>query len=205
MQINLDFPEQPPYFAPINTLYFCQVGRKRPAFFVRKMRQTPLERDLTALLAPPVQALGFELLWLELKGGVLSVYCENPVTGRITLDECGTISRSLSPLLEETDPIPGAYTLEVGSAGIDRPLFTEADYDRYRGMEVRIELDEAVDDVTGQRRFKGAIVGSRDGIVRIDCEDSGMIDLPLSRIIKGRLVLTDELIKATKPKKEVTV
>lgn len=164
------------------------------------MKQTPLEHDLTALLAPRIDALDFALLWLELKSGVLSVFCENPQTGRITLDECGTISRDISVLLEETDPIAGAYTLEVGSAGIDRPLFTAADYERFHGLEVKIELDDAIDDDTGQRRFRGLIAGIDNNVATIDCPDIGTVELPLERIAKAKLVMNDALIKATKPK-----
>ncbi len=169
------------------------------------MRQTPLEQELTAMIAPKVESLGFGLLWVELKSGILSVFCENPQTGRITLDECTTISKAIAPLLETADPIESAYRLEVSSPGIDRPLFTESDYERFKGLEAKVEMDEAADAITGQRRFKGVIEGAKDGIVHLDCPDAGKIDLPLARIIKARLVMSDELIKATKPKKEVSV
>ncbi len=174
-----------------------------PPFLLEKMRQTPLERDLTDLLEPIVKKQGFDLLWLELKSGILSVFCENPDTGRITLDECGAVSRALSPVLEETDPIPGAYRLEVSSAGIDRPLFTARDYERFKGLEAKIELDEATQTETGQRRFKGIIGGMEDERhVVLDCPDIGKVGLPLDRIHKARLVMSDELIKATKPKEK---
>lgn len=166
------------------------------------MTLTPQEQDLTALMAPKVAALGFRLLWVEMKSNILSVFCENPQTGRITLDECGQISRALSSLLETADPIEGAYRLEVSSAGIDRPLFDAADYARFKGMEVKIELDEAVDAQSGQRRFKGVIEGTTEGVIHLDCPDIGKIDLPLSKIHKAKLVMSEALIKATQPKEQ---
>lgn len=179
------------------------MGRKRPAFLFGKMRLSPLERELTDLIEPIVSDLGFKLLWLEMKSGILSLNCENGDESRITLDDCGKVSRAVSVMLEEKDPIPGAYTLEVGSPGIDRPLFTARDYERYKGLEVKIELDEAVQTETGQRRFKGIIEGMEDEEhVVIACDDIGKVGLPLSRIHKAKLVMSDELIKATKPKEK---
>src|SRR5690606_33118365 len=130
----------------------------------------------------------------EMKGGILSLNCENGDESRITLDDCGKVSRAVSAVLEEKDPIPGAYTLEVGSPGIDRPLFEAADYERYKGLEAKIELDEAVQTETGQRRFKGIIEGMEDDRhVILDCPDIGKVGLPLDRIHKARLVMSDEL------------
>lgn len=170
------------------------------------MKQTPQERELTALIAPLVSDMGFALLWLDMKSGVLSLNCENADGSRITLDDCGRVSRAVGAMLEEKDPIPGAYTLEVGSPGIDRPLFNEADYTRFKGLEVKIELDEAADTITGQRRFKGLIGEVKDGSVTITCDDIGAVELPVDRIHKAKLVMSDDLIKATKPKeKEVSV
>lgn len=196
------FQAEAPILQSINTLYVCQVGRKRPAFLFGKMRLSPQERELTALIAPIVTDLGFKLLWLEMKSGILSLNCENGDGSRITLDDCGRVSRAVAVMLEETDPIPGAYTLEVGSPGIDRPLFTQADYERFKGLEVKAELDEATDTITGQRRFKGIIAAVQDGMVTLTCEDIGDVALPLDRIHKARLVMSDELIKATKPKEK---
>lgn len=168
------------------------------------MRLSPLETELTDLITPIVSDMGFTLLWLDMKGGILSLNCENADGSRITLDNCGKVSRAVGAMLEEKDPIPGAYTLEVGSPGIDRPLFTRADYERFKGLEAKIELDEAADTITGQRRFKGIIEGMEDERhIILDCPDIGRVGLPLDRIHKARLVMSDELIKATKPKETI--
>ena len=88
------------------------------------MRGTPA--DLRKLLQPPVVALGFELVDVELAGShhspTLRVYIDGPAG--VNVDDCARVSRQLSALLDVEDPLPGQYTLEVSSPGLDRPLVT---------------------------------------------------------------------------------
>ena len=86
------------------------------------MRLTGIEERVKDIIAPVINEMGIDLLWVEYKGGILSIFAENPKNGKLTLNECTKISREVSPLLEVEDPISGAYRLEVSSAGIDRPL-----------------------------------------------------------------------------------
>ncbi len=159
------------------------------------MRQTPIENTLIRLAEPVLTDLGFTLVQLEFKGGVLQILAENPQTGNLSLDDCTAIHKSLSPLLEVEDPIKGAYTLEISSPGIDRPLVKAEDYKTYAGFEARIELEDANED--GQKRFRGQILGEKDGFVgvMVDGVEHG---LELANIRKARLVLTDDLIKTMK-------
>lgn len=145
-----------------------------------------------------MQDMGIELLWVEYKGDILSVFAENPMTGKITLEECTRVSREISPLLEVEDPIDGAYRLEISSAGIDRPLLKIEDYERFHDLEVKIELDELMD---GQKKFRGFIRGVEENIIKLET-DQGMVDLPYKSIYKAKLVMTDHLIKETKKRFE---
>lgn len=165
------------------------------------MRQTPLENKLTAIAAPVIQDLGFELVILEFKSGVLQIFAEDPKTGNLSLDDCTAINKMLSPVLEVEDPIPGAYTLEISSPGIDRPLIKAEDFGKYAGFDAKLELDDAVAD--GRKRFRGKLSGVNDGFVAmiVDGEEHRF---ELAAIKKARLVLTDELIKATKKDTTVT-
>jgi ribosome maturation factor RimP len=165
------------------------------------MRQTPLENKLTAIAAPVIQDLGFELVMLEFKSGVLQIFAEDPKTGNLSLDDCTAINKMLSPVLEVEDPIPGAYTLEISSPGIDRPLIKAEDFGKYAGFDAKLELDDAVAD--GRKRFRGKLSGVNDGFVAmiVDGEEHRF---ELAAIKKARLVLTDELIKATKKDTTVT-
>lgn len=159
------------------------------------MRQTPIENTLIRLTEPVLTDLGFVLVQLEFKGGVLQIFAENPQTGNLSLDDCTAIHKSLSPLLEVEDPIKGAYTLEISSPGIDRPLVKAEDYKTYTGFDARIELEDANED--GQKRFRGQILGEKDGFVGV-MVDGAEHRLELANIKKARLVLTDDLIKTTK-------
>ena len=162
------------------------------------MRLTALEQKISDIIAPVLDEMGFEVLWVEYKAGILSVFTENRTTGKLTLEECTQISREISPLLEVEDPINGAYRLEVSSPGIDRPLFKPEDYVRYHDLEAKIELDELLE---GQKKFRGFIRETDEKTVTLET-DQGKVDLPFTSIYKAKLVMTDNLIKETKKRFE---
>lgn len=108
--------------------------------------------------APIVVGLGLRCEGVEWSpsgaGGVLRVYID--ADGReISVDDCETVSRALSALLDVEDPIPGHYTLEVSSPGMERPLFTAAQFARFVGSEARVTLKLPV---AGRRRLRGRIL-----------------------------------------------
>jgi ribosome maturation factor RimP len=110
----------------------------------------------------------------------------------MTVEDCAEISRAVSALLDVADPIAGAYTLEISSPGIDRPLVRPEDYERFAGFEAKVELAQPLD---GRRRFRGRILGRTAAGARLLAE-SGEVLLPFEAIQRARLVLTDELIAA---------
>jgi ribosome maturation factor RimP len=164
----------------------------------RIMRLSHLEQQIADIVNPVLEEMGINLLWVEYKGGILTIFAENPKTSKLTLQECANISREVSPLLEVEDPIEKAYRLEISSAGIDRPLFNASDYKKYHDLEAKIELDELID---GQKKFRGYIRETSETEVVLET-DQGKVDLPLASIYKAKLVLTDELIKETKKRFE---
>lgn len=146
------------------------------------------------IVAPTVEALGFELVRVTFGGGktpVLQIMAERP-DGTMSVDDCAMISREISALLDVEDPIPGEYNLEVSSPGIDRPLTRRKDYETWAGFEAKVELDASE---TGQRRFKGRLRGVDRDDVLIDA-DGQTHHLPLARVAKAKLILTDDLIEA---------
>lgn len=158
---------------------------------------------LQALIEPVVAAAGFDVVRVALlmqPGLTLQVMIEDPATGQVGIDDCAAVSRRLSLLLDEEVPIPDEYSLEVSSPGIDRPLTRTKDYDRYAGHVARIEMTEPVT-VNGadRRRFQGHLLGLADGMVRIAIEGLGEMRLALAGIARAKLVLTPELIAATRP------
>ncbi len=152
---------------------------------------------LNAILAPAVELAGYRLVRLRVMGGkrkTLQVMAERP-DGGMDVEDCAVLSRRLSEVLEAADPIAEEYVLEVSSPGIDRPLVSAEDFARFAGHEARIELDQPI---AGRRRFKGNIIGMRNGTVEIETGgESGTqrVSLPVSGITEAKLVLTDRLIQ----------
>lgn len=158
------------------------------------------QAELQRMIAPVVEAQGFALVRVALTGkagsATLQVMAEDPATGQLTLDQCAELSRALDPVLEEADPIPQEYRLEVSSPGIDRPLTRPEDWDRWAGHRARVMLDGQLN---GRKRFDGAVLGRDGEDVKLDVPGLGETRLPLAAVQTAKLVLTDELIKATKP------
>jgi len=159
---------------------------------------------LTALIEPEVEALGYTLVRVAMIGGTtdptLQVMAERPETQQLELGDCETISRRISETLdaleaEGRDPIEGGYRLEVSSPGIDRPLTRRSDYSDWAGHEARLRFEQPID---GAKQVSGIIQGVDGDTVRISTT-KGPREVPFESIASAKLLLTDELIKATAP------
>lgn len=156
-----------------------------------------IDRRLAEIVAPVIEDMGFELVRLRLMGGktsTLQIMAERP-EGGIEVDECAQISNAVSAVLDVEDPIVDAYTLEVSSPGIDRPLTRLKDFETFEGYEAKIETSEMID---GQKRFKGVLAGVEDDEVLINIEQGGeevTVGLQFDWLSDAKLVLTDDLIK----------
>ena len=143
---------------------------------------------LSGLLEPCVEAMGYELADLELKRGsggqVLRLFIDQE-TG-IALDDCERVSGQVSALLDVEDPIPGHYSLEVSSPGLDRKLAKPQHFDRFTGRRVRISMHSGQD---GRRNFSGTLRGRRGETVVVDQNGGGgEIELPLDDVKVARLM-----------------
>ena len=144
-----------------------------------------MRESLIRLLEPEVAALGYELVELEFAahrgGGILRLYIDRSGAG-IGIADCEQVSRRVSAVLDAADPIRGAYTLEVSSPGLDRPLRTPAHYERALGERVWVELTAR----DGRRRYTGRLAQVRD--VQIELEVDGQpVALALAEIHRARL------------------
>jgi ribosome maturation factor RimP len=110
----------------------------------------------------------------------------------ITVEDCAEVSRAVSALLDVEDPIIGAYTLEVSSPGLDRPLTRPEDFSRFAGFEAKLETRAPI---AGRKRFRGRLIGLDGNLVRIATAE-GEASLPIGDLQRARLVVTDELIAA---------
>lgn len=143
--------------------------------------------------------MGFELVQVRLMGGArrtLQVMAEHRDRERpMTVDDCADISHAVSALLDVADPIPGAYTLEVSSPGLDRPLVRRADFERFSGHRGRVETEEPVD---GRKRFVGELQGVEGDDVLI-LVGGTQYRVPMGAIRRARLVITDEMLAENRP------
>ncbi len=157
-----------------------------------------LSARVGAVAEPVIEQLGYRLVRAKVSaadGCTVQVMAERP-DGTMTVEDCETISRALSPVLDVADLIERAYRLEVSSPGIDRPLVRKSDFDRYAGHLAKVEMEISVD---GRKRFRGLLIGTQgeDARLRRDDAEAGTeaeILLPITEMSEARLVLTDELV-----------
>jgi ribosome maturation factor RimP len=152
---------------------------------------------VAAIAEPVIAGLGCRLVRVRvsgLSGCTVQIMAER-ADGSMTIEDCETISRALSPVLDVANPIERAYRLEISSPGIDRPLVRRSDFARNAGHAVKIEMAVGV---SGQRRFRGRIVGVEDEAARILNENSAgeanEVLLPIADMADARLVLDDTLV-----------
>jgi ribosome maturation factor RimP len=154
---------------------------------------------IARLIKPAVNELGFDLVRVAMIGGAsdptLQVMAERPDTRQLTIDDCSALSRKLSDLLDEADPIADSYRLEVSSPGIDRPLTRPADFADWAGHEARIKFAEPVD---GAKQVSGTIEGIAGGTITV-ATPKGERQVEFANIASAKLLLTDKLINATAP------
>ena len=154
-----------------------------------------LEQRIEEIIEPAVQDLGFEIVRVQLSGKHnprLQIMAE-PIVGDImTVDHCATISRAVSAILDVDDPIEGAYTLEVSSPGLDRPLVKLRDFERFAGFDARIETFEAVG---GRKRFRGCLSSVEGETIIIEVDGTDM-SIPYPLVRRAKLLVTDEMLTA---------
>jgi|TARA_B110000908_G_scaffold162341_1_gene207677 ribosome maturation factor RimP len=152
-----------------------------------------IDRRIADIITPVVEDMGFEIVRIRLMTGkesILQIMAQGP-DGNIEVDACAKISTAISATMDVEDPILDAYTLEVSSPGIDRPLTRLKDFAKWEGFEAKIETDELID---GRRRFKGQLSGVEGDEILITIAE-GTIGLKFEWLSDAKLVLTDELIR----------
>jgi ribosome maturation factor RimP len=167
----------------------------------RFLRETGPAAEIAALAEPVLEDMGFRLVRVVMSrrdGATIQIMADK-AHGTINVDDCAHISRRLSPLLDANDPIQDRYYLEVSTPGIDRLLVRPSDFEDWAGYEAKVELTELIG---GRRRFRGILEGYADGEMRLEVklDEAGepqVIGIPVELIQDAKLVLTDELIRAS--------
>ena len=141
---------------------------------------------LREILAPVVAAMGYELVGVELHprpgNTLLRVYIDK--AGGISVDDCQQVSHQVSGVLDVEDPLPGRYTLEVSSPGLDRPLFEAQHFARFAGHRVRVHLAMPLH---GRKTLTGRLVGMRGDSVVLE-HNGQEVSVLLAGIEKARLI-----------------
>jgi ribosome maturation factor RimP len=164
------------------------VAAAAPLFFLTLIMSTKsvLIEDIEKIAEPVIQEHGAELVYVEFLhehgSWVLRFYLDKP--NGITLDDCAVISEHLSRNLDATNLIPQAYTLEVSSPGLNRPLRKEKDFERFKGERADIHLYAPIN---GRRHFRGTIEDVHEGLIDVKDSMAQVYSLPLSGISKAKL------------------
>jgi ribosome maturation factor RimP len=157
--------------------------------------QQQLESALERLIDPICRAHAVELVDVrylrEPRGAVIRIIIDRDVPdlevgSGVTLEDCTGVSRDVSTALDVHDEIlpSGAYRLEVGSPGLERPLVKLADFQRFSGREVKVRTRTAID---RQRRFRGTLLGIVDHSIKLD-QDGKVLQIPHEEIAQANLV-----------------
>jgi ribosome maturation factor RimP len=165
----------------------------------RLISENGVAARVASIIEPVVEDLGFRLVRVRVTGTngcTVQIMAERP-DGTMTVEDCETVSRAVSPALDVDDPIGRAYYLEVSSPGIDRPLVRASDFGRWAGHEAKIEMAVPLD---GRKRFRGFVRGVEGEAVAVELLDAKegeerTVRLPLADLGEARLVLTDELVR----------
>ena len=162
----------------------------------RLITEQGMAARVAALATPVLSGLGYRLVRVRVSatsGCTVQIMAERP-DGSMMVEDCETISRALSPVLDMADPIERAYRLEISSPGLDRPLVRKSDFDRYSGNLVKIETAMPIN---GRKRFRGLLIGTEGEAARLRHNDTGEeaeVLLPIDEMSEAKLVLTDELV-----------
>jgi len=141
---------------------------------------------LIKLLEPTIERMGFELTDLELKlggqDGLLRIFIDKD--DGIGVDDCESVSRQVSAILDVEDPLPGNYTLEVSSPGLDRTLTKPAHFQRFMGADVRVKLRFPLE---GRRNFRGSLTSADEEKIEVEV-DGQSHSLAIATIESARLI-----------------
>ena len=157
-----------------------------------------LPARVCSIAEPVIEQLGYRLVRIKVsatEGATIQIMAERP-NGSMTVEDCETISRALSPVFDVNEPMDGAYRLEISSPGIDRPLVRKSDFERFTGHLLKIEMEVPV---SGRKRFRGVLAGVEGEAARLALDDAAEgqaaeVMLPIRDMGEAKLVLTDELV-----------
>ncbi len=163
----------------------------------REPQNISLEARIAAIVEPSLVHMGYELVRVAVLGRdrpTVQIMVDRADGAAVSIDDCELLGRHFNSMMNVEDPIPGAWTLEISSPGIDRPLTRVKDWNRFAGHAARAEVVAPID---GRNRFYGVVLGADTTAARLRLDDGTEVALPLTDIRRAKLVLTDALIEAS--------
>jgi ribosome maturation factor RimP len=156
-----------------------------------------LNERIAAIIESSLVNMGYSLVQVRMMGGerrTLQIMAERTDGKNMTVEDCADISHNVSALLDVEDPISGAYTLEVSSPGIDRPLVKLSDFERFSNFEAKLESKIPIE---GRKRFKGRLKGVEGEEICLQTTEGEEYRIPFRNVHSAKLLLTEELLKAS--------
>jgi ribosome maturation factor RimP len=146
----------------------------------------PVASKIEEVAQRVAQSEGLELVEVEVKGGGNSRFVRIAIDkpDGVTHGDCELVSQQVGTILDVEDLVPGHYTLEVSSPGVERKLIKPQDYERFQGRKARISLRDAVD---GRKNWEGILAGFADGAVMMEIEPGQTRQFPFEQIQKANL------------------
>ncbi len=174
------------------------IGTHAPAPEPRLLVEPGLAARVAVIAEPVIEGLGYRLVRVRVSpssGLTVQIMAERP-DGTMTIGDCETVSRALSPVFDVADPIDRPHRLEISSPGIDRPLVRRSDFERHVGYVAKVEMAVGIE---GRKRFRGVLMGTEGDAVRLRRDDAVPGEqeeflLPIEDMAEAKLVLTDELV-----------
>jgi len=161
-------------------------------------RHTGLEARIADLVAPSLDSLGYELVRVAIMGRdrpTVQLMIDRTDGEAIGIEDCEAVSHHIGAVIDVADPMRTAWTLEVSSPGIDRPLTRRKDWNRFSGHQARVELEVPEQ---GRRRVTGVVLGAEQEMARLRLDDGSEMAVRLDNVRRAKLLLTEALLAATR-------
>ncbi len=165
----------------------CWVGLVPTFYFgFKTMPRDPISERIDKIAIKAAADNGVEFVHSEIVGSkrnmTVRIYIDKPQG--VTLEDCSVVSRSIEDVIDADDFIPSPYVLEVSSPGLERPLFSVKDFEKFTGKKAKVKTSEAID---GQANFNGRIASVEGSEIVFEDKTNGTVRIPFDKVAKANL------------------
>ncbi|PYT01929.1 MAG: ribosome maturation factor RimP [Acidobacteria bacterium] len=165
----------------------CWVGLVPTFYFgLKTMQREPIAERIDNIAIKAAESNGVEFVHSEILGSkrnmTVRIYIDKPEG--VTLDDCSIVSRAIEEVIDADDFIPSPYVLEVSSPGLERPLFSIKDFEKFTGKKAKVKTSGEID---GQANFNGRIVSVEGSEIVFEDKTKGTVRIPFDKVAKANL------------------